>query len=52
MIITRKGIVIRCPIGQISILGRATQGVKLINVDEGDIVTDVAHLAREDEDSE
>lgn len=51
MIITRKGIVIRCPIGQISVLGRATQGVKLINVDDEDIVTDVAHLAREDENS-
>ncbi|MCZ6765444.1 MAG: DNA gyrase subunit A [bacterium] len=51
MIITRKGIVIRCPIEQISVLGRATQGVKLINVDEEDIVTDVAHLAREDENS-
>lgn len=48
MIITRKGVVIRCPISQLSIIGRATQGVRLINLDEGDVVTDVAHLAYED----
>ena len=49
MVITRKGIVIRCPISQLSIIGRATQGVRLINVDEGDVVTDVAHLAKDEE---
>jgi DNA gyrase subunit A len=52
MIITRKGVVIRCPISQLSVLGRATQGVKLINLDEGDVVTDVAHLAKEDEEQQ
>jgi DNA gyrase subunit A len=52
MIITRKGVVIRCPISQLSVIGRNTQGVRLINVDEADIVTDVAHLAHEDEDEE
>jgi DNA gyrase subunit A len=50
MIITKKGIVIRCPISQLSVIGRNTQGVRLINLEEGDKVTDVAHLAREDED--
>ncbi|MEE9269437.1 MAG: DNA gyrase subunit A [Candidatus Krumholzibacteria bacterium] len=49
MIITRKGIVIRCPISQLSVIGRATQGVRLINLDEGDVVTDVALLVKEDE---
>ncbi len=49
MIITKNGIVIRCPIEQITIRGRATQGVKLINLEEGDRVVDVAHLAVEDE---
>ena len=49
MIITRKGVVIRCPISQLSVIGRNTQGVRLINLDEGDVVTDVAHLVREDE---
>jgi DNA gyrase subunit A len=49
MIITRKGVVIRCPISQLSIIGRATQGVKLIALDEGDMVMDVAHLVSEED---
>jgi DNA gyrase subunit A len=49
MIITRKGVVIRCPIATVSVIGRNTQGVRLINLDEGDVVTDVAHLAREED---
>jgi DNA gyrase subunit A len=49
MIITKKGVVIRCAISQLIVRGRATQGVKLIAVDEGDVVMDVAHLVKEDE---
>ena len=49
MIITRKGVVIRCPISQLSVIGRATQGVKLIALDEGDMVMDVAHLVSEED---
>jgi len=52
MIITRKGVVIRCPISQLSVIGRNTQGVRLINLDEGDVVTDVAHLANEADEEE
>jgi DNA gyrase subunit A len=51
MIITRSGIVIRCPIAQVSVIGRNTQGVKLINVEEDDVVVDVAHLAVEEEEA-
>ncbi len=49
MLITRKGIVIRCPISQLLVRGRYTQGVRLINLEEGDVVVDVAHLASEEE---
>ena len=49
MIITKSGIVIRCPIKTISVIGRNTQGVRLINLDEGDMVTDVAHLAKDED---
>ncbi|MEJ2719781.1 MAG: DNA gyrase subunit A [bacterium] len=49
MIITRKGVVIRCPLSQLSVIGRATQGVHLINLDEGDVVVDVAHLVKEED---
>jgi DNA gyrase subunit A len=49
MIITRKGVLIRLPVSGISQLGRATQGVHLIRLDEGDEVAAVAHVAREEE---
>ncbi len=49
MMMTKNGIIIRCPINQIRVMGRATQGVRLIDLDEGDRVVDVAHLAVEDE---
>jgi DNA gyrase subunit A len=49
MIITRRGVVIRCPIDQLNVIGRATQGVRLIAIDEGDEVMAVAHLVKEDE---
>jgi DNA gyrase subunit A len=45
MMITKNGMIIRCPVDQIRVMGRATQGVKLISLDEGDRVVDVAHLA-------
>ena len=42
MLITRNGIIIRSAVGRISIIGRNTQGVRLISLDEGDYVIDVA----------
>lgn len=47
MMITQKGIVIRQDIKSIKVIGRNTQGVKLINLDEGDRVTDVARIVGE-----
>ncbi len=41
IIITEKGILIRQPIDQIRVIGRATQGVKLIRLDEGDRIASV-----------
>jgi DNA gyrase subunit A len=49
MIITKNGIVIRCPVSGISVIGRNTQGVRMINLEENDRVVDVAHLAMEEE---
>ena len=51
MLITKDGIVIRCPISGVSVIGRNTQGVRLINLEEGDRVVDVAHLAVEEEEA-
>ncbi len=42
MITTRSGIVIRMPISDIRIMGRATQGVRVIKLDEGEAIADVA----------
>jgi DNA gyrase subunit A len=44
MLITQKGIIIRQPVKQISVIGRNTQGVRLINLDPGDRVVDVARV--------
>ncbi|KPL19003.1 MAG: DNA gyrase subunit A [candidate division Zixibacteria bacterium SM23_81] len=49
MIITQGGVVIRLPIRGVSVIGRNTQGVKLINLDEGDKVVDVARVVSEEE---
>ncbi len=49
MIITKNGIVIRQPVEKISIIGRATQGVRLINLYPGDKVNDIARIAAEEE---
>ena len=48
MLITQKGIIIRQPVKQISVIGRATQGVKLINLTAGDKVVDVARVVKSD----
>ena len=44
MIVTLNGILIRQPIGEISSIGRNTQGVRLINLDDDDEVMDVARV--------
>lgn len=49
VIITQKGILIRQPIVDVSIIGRNTQGVRLINLDDGDRVIDVARVEKEDD---
>jgi DNA gyrase subunit A len=49
MIITQKGIVIRLPIKGVKVIGRNTQGVRLINLGRGDRVVDVARVVNEDE---
>jgi len=49
MIISKKGIVIRTPIEHVSIIGRNTQGVRLINLEEGDKVIDIARILNDEE---
>jgi DNA gyrase subunit A len=44
MVITRNGVVNRQLVGGIKVIGRATQGVRLVNLDEGDTIVDVARV--------
>jgi DNA gyrase subunit A len=50
MIITKHGVIIRSSVSQVRVTGRIAQGVKLVNLDEGDLVTAVARVIPEDED--
>jgi DNA gyrase subunit A len=52
MLITDRGKIIRLRGGEISIIGRNTQGVKLIELEPGERVAAVARLAEAEEDSE
>jgi DNA gyrase subunit A len=49
MIVSQGGIIIRLPIASVRVLSRATQGVKLINLDKGDKVIDVARVVKSEE---
>ena len=49
MIINTEGIIIRMKCEGISVLGRVTSGVKLINLQEGDIVASIAKVRKGDE---
>lgn len=52
MIITTAGKVIRMPASGVSLIGRNTQGVNLIRLDEGESVAAIARLAESEEDDE
>jgi DNA gyrase subunit A len=49
LLITQSGMLIRIKVRDIRETGRAVQGVRLINLDEGDRVVAVAKLAEQDE---
>ena len=48
ILITKNGIANRQPVSAISVIGRNTQGVRLINLGQGDKVTDVARVVKEE----
>lgn len=52
MIINKSGIAIRMEVDDLRVMGRATQGVKLINLREGDSIAAVAKVVREDEEED
>jgi DNA gyrase subunit A len=46
MITTRSGIIIRMPVDDIRVMGRATQGVRVIRLEEDDSIADIAVIAK------
>jgi DNA gyrase subunit A len=48
MMITKKGVIIRVPVAGIRVIGRNTQGVKVMNLDAGDLIVDVARVVKEE----
>jgi DNA gyrase subunit A len=49
MITTKEGIVIRMPVNDIRVMGRATQGVRVIRLDDSDEIADVTVVPHEEE---
>ena len=49
MIINKSGIAIRMAVDSLRVMGRATQGVRLINIREGDAIAAVAKVFKEEE---
>ena len=52
MIITRSGLTIRLSVDSIRVAGRATQGVKLISIREGDAIAAVSVVPKQEEDEQ
>ena len=50
MIITQFGNILRSPVSALRVMGRATQGVRLINLKENDIIASVACVEVNEED--
>jgi DNA gyrase subunit A len=52
MIINKSGIAIRMEVADLRVMGRATQGVKLINLKGKDSIAAVAKVMKDDEDED
>ena len=52
MIINKSGIAIRMEVADLRVMGRATQGVRLINLKNGDAIAAVAKVKHDEEDLE
>jgi DNA gyrase subunit A len=51
MLITQQGMILRMKAGGVRVIGRATQGVRLIEMEEGDQVVAIAKLAEKEEEA-
>ncbi len=49
MLVTRNGVINRQPAREVRVIGRNTQGVRLVSLDDGDEVVDVARIIPDEE---
>ncbi|GBE30098.1 DNA gyrase subunit A [bacterium BMS3Bbin04] len=52
MIMTQRGVLIRLSISDVRVIGRATQGVRLIRLDKGDEIASIARVVKGDEEED
>jgi len=52
MVITQKGMIVRCSVKDIRVTGRSAQGVRIIKLDSGDSVSSIAHVVPEEKEEE
>jgi len=52
MVITTKGMIVRCSVKDIRATGRSAQGVHIIKLDSGDKVSSIAHVIPEEREEE
>ena len=52
MVINESGITIRMGVASLRVMGRATQGVRLINLKGGDVIASVAKVSKDEESDE
>ena len=48
IVITDKGVLMRQPVSQIRTIGRVTQGVKLVKLDDGSKISSISRVINED----
>ena len=49
IVITDKGVLMRQPISNIRTIGRVTQGVRLVKLDEGSIISSITRVIHEED---
>ena len=52
IIITDMGVIMRQPVSAIRTIGRVTQGVRLVKLDEGAIISSISRVVRDEETAE
>ena len=52
IVITDAGVLMRQPVGAIRTIGRVTQGVRLVKLDDGSIISSITRVMQEAEEAE